>query len=70
MKFKLDDRHYEQGSIICDFCKHCLIRHYNCEAFPEGIPEEILEGKNRHSEPLPNQRNNIVFGLKNVIIPF
>jgi hypothetical protein len=41
MKFELDNGHNEQDSIICDFCKHSLIRHYTCMAFPEGIPEEI-----------------------------
>ena len=24
-----------------------------CEAFPTGIPEEILSGKNEHLEPYP-----------------
>jgi hypothetical protein len=70
MKLEFDGEHNEQDSIVCDFCKHCLIRHYTCAAFPEGIPEEILKGKNNHSKPLPDQGNNIVFGLKNVVIPF
>ena len=61
MKLKQND----QDSIICDFCKHVLIRRYTCEAFPQGIPEEILNRKNIHSKPLPEQGNDIVFGLKN-----
>ena len=32
-----------------------------CQAFPEGIPEEILIGDNDHSKPLPDQKNDIVF---------
>lgn len=32
-----------------------------CLAFPKGIPEEIAFGDNKHSEPLPNQGNDIVF---------
>ena len=32
-----------------------------CEAFPNGIPEEIAYGDNKHDEPMPNQSNDIVF---------
>jgi hypothetical protein len=32
-----------------------------CEAFPDGIPDEIFSGKNDHSKPLPSQKNTIVF---------
>ncbi len=34
--------------------------HY-CEAFLDGIPEEISYGKNLHLKPLKDQGNNIVF---------
>lgn len=70
MKFKSDNPANGPDSIICDFCRHSLIRHYTCEAFPEGIPEEILKGENKHSKPMPGQGNDIVFGLKNRVIPF
>lgn len=33
----------------------------NCSAFPEGIPAEIAYGDNLHSEPLPDQNNDIIF---------
>jgi hypothetical protein len=69
MKFESDNRLNEQDSIICDFCRHSLIRHYTCMAFPEGIPEVILKGVNIHSKPLPEQGNDIVFGLKNTVMP-
>lgn len=40
-------------------------QNYNCNltciAFPNGIPQEILVGENDHTEPLPEQENNIVF---------
>jgi len=32
-----------------------------CKAFPDGIPDEIAYRDNKHSKPLPGQKNNIVF---------
>ena len=70
MKFKLYNGHNERDSIICDFCKYIFIRRFTCEAFPKGIPEEILNRKIIHSKPLPEQGNKIVFGLiNNLIMP-
>ena len=70
MKFKPGNRHDEREPIICDSCSHILIRRHTCEAFPDGIPEEILNKKIIHSKPLPEQGNNIVFGLiNNLIMP-
>lgn len=63
-------------SEICDICKNYRETklfdveeriesdHVNiCLAFPdiEGIPNDILLGKNKHLKPLPNQKNDIVF---------
>ena len=70
MKKATGSQHKRKDSIICDFCRQSLIRHYTCRAFPDGIPEEILNGANVHSKPLPGQGNDIVFALKNSIIPF
>jgi len=36
----------------------------SCKAFPEGIPIEILKGENKHSVPLDEQENDIVFKVK------
>ena len=69
MKFEKDGRN-EQDTIICDLCRHSLIRHYTCLAFPDGIPEEILKGKNRHSIPLAEQKNDLIFELKHRVIPY
>ncbi len=33
----------------------------NCQAFLDGIPDEIAYGDNKHSEPLSGQDNNIVY---------
>jgi len=45
---------------LCNNCKNHL-GGLKCLAFLDGIPQEILEDENDHSEPLPNQENNIVF---------
>jgi hypothetical protein len=46
---------------ICNNCKHFNIKKWNCKAFINGIPFEILNGENDHSKPLPEQENDIVF---------
>lgn len=44
----------------CFLCKN-YFSDLRCQAFPEGIPEEILIDENDHSKPLPEQDNDIVF---------
>jgi hypothetical protein len=46
--------------IKCLSCKNYIDNNI-CSAFAYGIPEEILTGENDHSEPLPDQDNDIVF---------
>lgn len=36
----------------CIDCRHYR-RHLKCAAFPERIPDEILEGEHDHREPYP-----------------
>gem|GEM_PF-572313 len=38
-----------------------------CDAFPDGIPDDIAYGDNKHSAPLPNQKNAIVYRLENKV---
>ena len=47
---------------FCRFCRqlHNLTGKPTCNAFPEGIPQEILSGKLIHKNPLPDQKNDIV----------
>jgi hypothetical protein len=47
--------------LICFKCKHFRMFEGGCDAFPDGIPDEITIGTNQHKKPLPNQKNNIVF---------
>jgi len=37
---------------------------FSCKAFPDGIPDEILSGKDKHKEPYDGQENNLVFEPK------
>lgn len=46
---------------ICFKCKHLNIETSKCPAFKGDIPDEILNGDNDHSKPLPGQGNKIVF---------
>jgi hypothetical protein len=45
-------------NLICFKCKN--FNTNGCLAF-ENIPDEIISGKNKHTKPLPGQKNNIVF---------
>jgi hypothetical protein len=47
--------------LLCINCKHYNIDKNNCNAFKVEIPYEIYVGLNDHSEPLPEQENNIIF---------
>jgi len=49
-----------QAELICINCKHFDNAKFNCKAFKD-IPYEILSGENDHSEPLEDQKNDIVF---------
>lgn len=51
-------------NFICFDCKHFDIFNGGCAAFPDGIPDEITSGENKHTLPLPDQPNNIVFQAK------
>lgn len=46
--------------LICFNCVHFNTFGGGCAAFGENIPEIIIQ-TNEHSEPLPDQENDIVF---------
>ena len=50
----------EPKDFICFECKHFRQDGGGCNAFPDGIPDEIID-ENEHSIPLPDQDNKIVF---------
>jgi hypothetical protein len=43
---------------ICSKCKH--FNRVICDAFPEGVPQEIIN-TNKHDTPISSQGNNLVF---------
>jgi hypothetical protein len=53
----------EAVQLVCFKCKHFRRFEGGCDAFPDGIPDEITSGENKHLKPLPNQDNKIVFEL-------
>jgi len=44
----------------CYNCQYYIFDN-NCEAFPEGIPKEILTGEFDHTTIHPDQDNDILF---------
>ena len=47
---------------ICHKCKHFRPFQGGCDAFPDGIPNEISSGiQETHDVPTPDQENDIVF---------
>lgn len=52
-------------SIQCFSCIHYIGGNENvCEAFRDGIPDDIFTGNISHDYPIPNQGNRVVFQEK------
>ncbi len=49
-----------QANLVCLDCKHYL-GYLKCPAFNDLIPDIIVSGESDHTEPLPDQGNDIVF---------
>jgi hypothetical protein len=48
----IDDRIFELSfSPVCHECSRLDLSGKTCEAFPNGIPDIIWEGKNNHQKP-------------------
>lgn len=50
----LDDSMFNEVvfSPVCSYCVHAMGRRV-CEAYPDGIPAAIWEGRNDHTKPFP-----------------
>jgi hypothetical protein len=45
----------------CFDCRHLFWGTLACQAFPVGIPAEIIISEVNHFEPIMGQRNDLVF---------
>lgn len=45
---------------VCDSCKH-FSHSLKCKAFPDGIPQDIIDGYHEHQTRHPEQDNDIVW---------
>jgi len=61
-RYQLDGKSESHGyySPICSLCRHQGEDRYTCEAFPDGIPDEIWFGQVDHKTPYPRD-NGIRF---------
>ena len=48
-----------QLEYVCPKCRHFAGGKF-CEAFPDGIPYEVMSGRNRHDKPIDSD-NGIKF---------
>jgi hypothetical protein len=52
----------EAKKLPCGTCNHWRpLKMVTCPAFPDGLPESIVLGENRHTEILPGQANDFVY---------
>lgn len=49
------------GNILCRKCKHRRPILGGCDAFPDGIPQQIVNGQIEHTKVIEGQKNDIVF---------
>lgn len=63
----LDDRHeiFSIYSSSCSLCKFFEKKHYTCAAFPNGIPDDILSGENKHNKPEKSQSDDSIIFSRN-----
>jgi len=47
------DNNLTENAAPCALCKNHIANTFNCKAFPKGIPDEIILGENKHTEPFP-----------------
>ena len=51
----------EASTLVCFSCVHFKALEGGCDAFPNGIPEEITSGDNQHAIKLKDQENDIIY---------
>ena len=65
----MDDRHELLNVYLspCSFCKHFVSDDYYCPAYPDGIPDSLLAGEERHDTILPDQTGTTIHEKKEVL---
>lgn len=57
--------YYNLYETPCIGCSHHFEHDkLTCDAFPKGIPDVILSGKNKHTEVLKEQKNDITYSSR------
>jgi len=58
-----DDRHeiLNLYASQCAYCKHFHADDYYCSAYPDGIPDELLRGTQKHNSPIKGQVGDTVY---------
>ena len=52
----------EAKKLPCGTCKHYrFFKKIKCEAFPDGLPDDIVLGTNRHEKVMKGQVNDFVY---------
>lgn len=59
---KIDDRHeiFNMYLSQCGKCKH-FKGNYTCKAYPNGIPNELLDASKKHDKIMKGQIGDTVF---------
>lgn len=59
----IDDRHelFNIYASQCASCKHFVESDYYCKAFPDGIPDVILNGKQKHDSVVKEQVGDTIY---------
>lgn len=45
----------------CASCKHFIDSNYYCMAFPNGIPNKLLKGEQKHNSIIKGQQGNTIY---------
>lgn len=61
--FNIDDRHeiFNIYKSQCGRCKYFKETGYSCKAYPNGIPDELLDASQQHNEVREDQKGSTIF---------
>lgn len=59
-KIMLDGEKYVPFASDCTMCDHFNDDNFRCAAFPDGIPDTILTGHQKHKSVIAGQKGNYI----------